>query len=314
MRSESQSSFSDSNVDEQLPMKRRRTTTRSSSSSSQNSCHNFLAANFRMLRKHSKKGDKDDVKEQKIDLQQEVLKWEETMNARVLLIENQLSEFAAKCRQIAEDCVDNKVTFEYNKLANLDLKVEKKIHDLEAEIDEKFLRVDSFNNVFKMLGKQLSKINDEMSEKMTAEDFAKLVEPLVNDEKFLTVESFNKVFKVLSNTCTKLSDEMGEKMTAEDFARLIKPLAQDAVSDVRGRLERAEAKLHGGDASRREINSRVDELEQKLVVKMNGCFEKLQYANSILAESTYDKLREEVIPALVDKSVHVKMRKAKGQG
>lgn len=59
------------------------------------------------------------------------------------------------------------------------------------------------------------------------------------------------------------------------------------------------------------FNTAVEKMIQ-CVIKMNNCFMKLQEANQILHQSTYDQIREELI--LVDKSLQVKKRKAKDQG
>ena len=48
-----------------------------------------------------------------------------------------------------------------------------------------------------------------------------------------------------------------------------------------------------------------------LIVKTHSCFESVRKANNMLAESTYDELREEVIPALVDKFLRRRMHNTK---
>lgn len=120
------------------------------------------------------------------------------------------------------------------------------------------------------------------------------------EDSFLKCESFNAVMRVFQG----ITDKLQMNLCCFD----------DAVSVVRGRIERTETRLDEGDESRQKIESKADELERQLIVKMHTCFESLRKANSILAQSTYDELREEVIPALVDKFMQKRMHNTKCKG
>lgn len=127
---------------------------------------------------------------------------------------------------------------------------------------------------------------------------------------FLQVDSFNAFMAKIVEDVSFLHrnlEEVEEIYARNDSLNAVMKVFQEMTDKLQRRLDE-------GDASRQRSDARVDELERELIGKIQRCFMDLRKANTVLAQDTYEELRTEVIPGLVDKAMQMRMRRTKCQG
>lgn len=155
---------------------------------------------------------------------------------------------------------------------NTDKRVKQLKDEVQALIDEEFLKADSFHKVMKFVIDDISKMKEDKSSKDDLAKLGRIVFKLEDDcEKFLEVESF-KVS--LQDAIQSVGKELSEKM-----AKTISKLSRDVNSEanknlfcLQDEIQRVEERLSEKvkqNVSRRQLDKELRELQKSLIEFLN---------------------------------------------